>query len=524
MLQQSTKRVAIIGGGVAGLQSLKALRRIPGVSAVVFEAGTDVGGVWHDNYANAGLQVPKSLYEFPDYEMKGYASSHVASAEEVQKYVKDYVKDNKLGDSIRLNTRVTKIAAIPGPNNNGNENWAVTTSDGNITPFDDVVVATGMYSRPFLPSVYSQFLASSSSSSSSPPQKKQQQVFHASEVTRKVLLEQLKGKRVVVVGSAKSAQDIAEALSTSAAGPGTKVTMLYRNAHWGAPLKIAGLIPFQYVFLSRFGQALVSLSTGIWPEAAKSSPTLASASRSSILASAVAPVFSIVEALFSVQLGLKGEFRPRPGIVKDFYGYAHLPSSGFVRALGEKKFDLVKGEVEAIKVGAAGSELTLTLNKSTAAPSTITCDAVVCATGFEKAYAEVFDSATLSKLAPEPDGLYLYRHIVSPRLPHLYFCGSETATISNIATDFVQAKWIAQAVGGKLALPSAAEMDASVEAMKKWKRSWMPATSARAAMVLLHMTHYHDTLLGDMGVNPARKSNPLAEALMPYTPADYRAL
>ena len=38
---------------------------------------------------------------------------------------------------------------------------------------------------------------------------------------------------------------------------GAKSTLLFRNAHWGTPRLIAGLIPFKFVFTGRLGQALV---------------------------------------------------------------------------------------------------------------------------------------------------------------------------------------------------------------------------------------------------------------------------
>ena len=33
----------------------------------IFEKTNKVGGVWSANYADFGLQVPKELYEFPDF-------------------------------------------------------------------------------------------------------------------------------------------------------------------------------------------------------------------------------------------------------------------------------------------------------------------------------------------------------------------------------------------------------------------------------------------------------------------------
>merc|ERR550537_1721470 len=75
-----------------------------------------------------------------------------------------------------------------------------------------------------------------------------------------------------------------------------------------------------------------------------------------------------------------------------------------------------------------------------------------------------------------------------------------------------------------MALPPPREMQKAVEAEMNWKRTWMPSTSARAAIQQLHMPKYHDRLVADMGEAACRKSNPLFEALVPYDARDYRAL
>jgi len=42
-----------------------------------------------------------------------------------------------------------------------------------------------------------------------------------------------------------------------------------------------------------------------------------------------------------------------------------------------------------------------------------------------------------------------------------------------------------------------------VEAVKAWKRTWMPDTPSRASLVLLYQCHFHNRLLADMGVPQA---------------------
>jgi len=65
-LLNNIKRVAVIGGGVAGLQVVNRLSAL-GLKCTMYEKEPDVGGVWRDNYADFGLQVPYELYEFPGY-------------------------------------------------------------------------------------------------------------------------------------------------------------------------------------------------------------------------------------------------------------------------------------------------------------------------------------------------------------------------------------------------------------------------------------------------------------------------
>ena len=47
------KRVAVVGAGVAGLNSARALAA-QGFSVTVFEAADDIGGVWRRNYDGFG--------------------------------------------------------------------------------------------------------------------------------------------------------------------------------------------------------------------------------------------------------------------------------------------------------------------------------------------------------------------------------------------------------------------------------------------------------------------------------------
>jgi dimethylaniline monooxygenase (N-oxide forming) len=157
--------------------------------------------------------------------------------------------------------------------------------------------------------------------------------------------------------------------------------------------------------------------------------------------------------------------------------------------------------------------------------SVLPTDLVIAATGFSQDYSIFSNPATLNALDLQNDGLYLYNYILPPNLPNLAFIGNLGA-ISNISTYGLQAEWLARHWTGALKYKngnslSQEDMKEEIEARKNWARSWMPESSSRGMLVLLHHTHYHDKLLKEMGEKYQRKSNPLSEYLMPYEPADY---
>ncbi|MCG8543786.1 MAG: hypothetical protein MJE12_06205 [Alphaproteobacteria bacterium] len=152
-------------------------------------------------------------------------------------------------------------------------------------------------------------------------------------------------------------------------------------------------------------------------------------------------------------------------------------------------------------------------------------DTVVFGTGWRSEYR--FLSEALKKdLGFDHDGVYLYRHMLHPAAPGLVFLG-QASTVSNILSYSLQARWLADLIAGKHTLPTPEAMLADVEAMKMWKRQRMPHSAARSARLILHLQHYHDELLRDIGANPLRKTGifaPLKELIAPYEPRDYRTI
>jgi cation diffusion facilitator CzcD-associated flavoprotein CzcO len=206
--------------------------------------------------------------------------------------------------------------------------------------------------------------------------------------------------------------------------------------------------------------------------------------------------------------------RPKSGVVEDFYGYAQVQDTkdGSFKSLRDAgRINVMLGTIEAFTdkgVRVNGQE--------------IAADKVIFATGFAKDYGRLFEAHIMKRLNVQKDGLYLYKRILPPSVNGLAFVGSECATIFNCTNSGLQAEWLARTLAGETKQNLNEEMMAAeAQAFEDFARSWMPETSSRSGLVLLHQLHYYDQLLLDMGENPSRKSNPVSEYLGSYYSRDY---
>lgn len=480
------KRVAIIGGGVAGLQTARALSKI-GKEVVIFEKGPNIGGVWRENYADFGLQVPKELYEFPEFPYPSDGQfDKFPSGPQVQQYIERYAEHFGIDKIVRLNTGVTEIKSAGSSSSDWSISFGKKGEDLQEERFDFVVVSTGMYGwPPHIPQVRgrSEFKG---------------EVLHSCTFTDNHVAA---GKKVVVVGGGKSAVDNA----VSAARVGTSSTLLFREAHWPVPRHLCNLVPFKWGTYSRFGHFMLpvhyNVSNVAW-----------------YMHSILTPVkwfwWRVVELMFRAQFRLTGDLVPTTPIEYDVFGGGQILNYNFRDMLKTGQVKARKGSVEKFTQDGVilqdGSELE--------------CDLVVFGTGFTKNY-DLFDRLLQNKMEKHNDGLYLYRNVIAPRLPNVAFVGCEVSTFNNILTHGLQAEWLAKVLDGKIVLPTTGRMLKQIEKEQAWKRTWMPGTSARASIFQLHMMKYHDQLVADMKENPKRKGfNVLAEAFSPYDAKDYAAL
>eukprot|EP00931_Biecheleriopsis_adriatica_P043702 TRINITY_DN2496_c0_g1_i8.p1 TRINITY_DN2496_c0_g1~~TRINITY_DN2496_c0_g1_i8.p1 ORF type:complete len:585 (-),score=130.75 TRINITY_DN2496_c0_g1_i8:352-2043(-) len=476
------QKVGVLGAGVAGLQVAEQLT-LAGIHCTLFEKAGDVGGVWRSNYVDFGLQVPKELYEFPSHPFPAKHGSFPRGPE-VQEYLRDFARVKGIYEKVLLNTAVLSVTPLEGQ-----RGWKLhfqkAGEEVQQEDFDFVVVATGMYGTPFVPSVPG-------------VENFRGLVMHAEKFSDK---EMAAGKKVIVVGGGKSAIDCAVA----AAKVAETSALLFREVHWPVPRYLLDLVPFKWGTYSRFGHATLPTHYDVTV-------------LERFLHFLASPLkwlwWRLVELMFRFQFGLSGDLVPNSRIDHDLFSGGQILSYEFRDMLRAGQVRASKGKI------ARFTESGIELSDGTE----LDADVVVFGTGFTKSYAYL-EANMQVRLNRQQDGLYLYRNIFPTQVRDMCFIGAETSTFNNILTQGLQALWLRRVLSSEVELPPVELMEAAIATEQKWKQSWMPKKGDRAAILQLHKMKYHDQLCKDMGVKHRRKGwNLLAEIFAPYSAADYAGL
>jgi cyclohexanone monooxygenase len=142
--------VLVVGAGFAGLYQLDRLRR-PGYNVKVFEAGSDIGGIWYWNcYPGARVDSYEPLYQFSSEELwRDWNFSELyPSWEELRAYFRHVDKKLGLSRDIRFNIRVTGAEF-----DTDRDQWVVQASDGSVARAKFFVLCTGLSAIPYIPSI-----------------------------------------------------------------------------------------------------------------------------------------------------------------------------------------------------------------------------------------------------------------------------------------------------------------------------------------------------------------------------------
>ena len=143
--------VVIVGAGFAGMYLLHRARGL-GMSAIVFETGTDVGGTWYWNRypgARCDVESMQYSYSFSNELQTEWKWPELFSAQpDILRYARHVADRFDLRRDIRFETRVSAATF-----NETVRRWDVRTSAGDVVSARFCVMATGSLSAARLPDI-----------------------------------------------------------------------------------------------------------------------------------------------------------------------------------------------------------------------------------------------------------------------------------------------------------------------------------------------------------------------------------
>lgn len=210
-------RYAVIGAGPSGLAAARALQK-RGIVVDGYEASHGVGGLWDITnprstmYESAHLISSRTTTEFAEFPMRSrvdYPGHRV-----LKEYFDDFADHFALTGLFRFDTRVTRLEPRDG-------GWELTSSgpDGTDTRwYAGVVLANGTLAEPNVPTFRGEFPG---------------ELLHTSAYKSP---EQLRGKRVLLIGAGNSGCDIA----VDAVHHAVSVDMSVRRGYYFVPRYLFG--------------------------------------------------------------------------------------------------------------------------------------------------------------------------------------------------------------------------------------------------------------------------------------------
>jgi hypothetical protein len=235
----SQENFLVVGAGPLGLAMAKALGEA-GVPYVQVEATDHVGGNWaHGVYETAHIISSRKTTEFPDYPMPA-SYPDFPSAQQMCAYYEDFAEVHALRGRIRFECPLERCEPLDG-------RWSCTFGDGTVEQFKGVYVCNGHHWRRHFPAWVERF---------------EGEVRHSKDYERP---DDLRGKRVLVLGGGNSGCDLA----SEAARVAARTDWSLRRGYWIMPKSVLGrpiielLSPWTPVSLQRLlVKAVVRLVIG----------------------------------------------------------------------------------------------------------------------------------------------------------------------------------------------------------------------------------------------------------------------
>ena len=206
----------VIGAGVSGLYALYKLREV-GLSARVFEAGTDIGGTWYWNrYPGARFDSESYSYQYSfsqelldEWEW----SEHFSGQPEIERYLHFVADKFDLKRDIECNARVATVIY-----NEADKLWGIETHNGLRAHARYVICATGLLSAHQFPDYEgAEDFAGMS--------------LHSARWPKEPV--DFTGKRVGIIGSGPTGVQIIQTIAEDC----EQLTVFQRTANWCTPLR-----------------------------------------------------------------------------------------------------------------------------------------------------------------------------------------------------------------------------------------------------------------------------------------------
>ncbi|PON77846.1 Flavin monooxygenase FMO [Trema orientale] len=463
------RSLAIIGAGLSGLIACKYVVE-KGFTPVVFEAKEGVGGVWNHTAETTKLQNDKESYQFSDFPWPPSVNEVMyPSHNQVLEYIQSYAQHFDLLPYIKFNSKVLDLDYVNGESHeemeawdlwggtgepfNSNGKWHIMvqntkSSSREIFQFEFVILCIGRFSEvPNIPEF--------------PPNQGPEvfngKVLHSmdySAMDDEGAKELVRRKRIIVIGSMKSAVDIAAECS-NVNGLEYPCTMIQRTVHWMLPsANLWGGVKLSYLYFTRFAELLVH----------KPGETFLL----SILATLLSPlrwaISKFAESYLRWKLPLK-KFDMVPNI-----SFHQDISSCQIAMLPEKFYEKVEEGSIILKKSQNLSfcKEGLIINGETQPLET---DIVILATGYkgDKKLRSMFKSPIFQKhiVGPPTSTVPLYRQVIHPRIPQLAIIGY-AEDFSNLLASELRCQWLTHFLSRQLQLPSISNMERDV---KMWENN-----------------------------------------------------
>ncbi|EUC40661.1 hypothetical protein COCMIDRAFT_9508 [Bipolaris oryzae ATCC 44560] len=570
--------VVVIGASVNGLTAAHTYHRLhPSAKLLILDSAPSIGGPWAPERVFPGLKTNNlwGMYEHPDFPMDqkrfGVQQGAHIDAPKMYDYLCAFVEWADIKQFIRLNTSVEVLEQEQGDEE---ESWilrCVSSSSSaekkeTVIRAKKVIVATGNTNKPLLPAY------PTSPTFFSPVIHTRDFPAHYAEIVRPQT-------HTVVVGSGKSAWDVAYACATQ---PSSSATLLVRQDGngpvWMTPSHVTpfGMWLEKLVHTRFFG----FMSPCPWATTTGVEGWLRWFLHKTWLGRKIIAGFWYVLSEDAVSLN-KLDAHTETKKLRPWRSAFEVGNALSIHNYPTSFFDLVRdGKISIVFDNIAALENTQTIRLKSG--TTLTANALVCATGWQKAHTFRFNPPSLEhdlglpcpptpsdqalmaasetslftdfpylsqrnvnrpghpdpslRSTPQPrkaqtQPYRLYRFIAPPRFlthPTIAFAGA-VHCLGTFPCAYIQSLWIESFFSGTLATPfSPSEQESVLKEVYRNSQYGVHRGAMSYGYILPDLVFdtlpYFDVLLRDLGLRDRRKGGGVKEWVEGYGPEDYRGL